>query len=372
MLRINTLSMLFLTTFLCFTSTLVSQIGIGNPNLSELPISLSWDNDGVRITAKTSDPNTNLLEMTPFRYLDQIGNDLIRVAIDARSTPVVIDLTGYYQNVALHQNQQSPDTISAAAKIGVYMPRLTLADYNEPNSFIIELRNFTDQINNAKQAIVIKGLDVLYVGSDNLGNLSAKQNRIVVNVEKSRVKHLLLKGGILNLFDLEQRIPNLCQKYNERYFANGRSDAFVCLRDCKADDTNSEKSLRHGRTLITKYNITDFDDVPISFLGNMIITKKGLGINLKTEATSKTKTGKKEKQAPFDPYDNYTFFPWYEFINLNFSKYVDENQLLIKDPYNHTYIYNSKVYFSNVELIQFFNELKAMITTSVNHYHTMR
>ena len=67
----------------------------------------------------------------------------------------------------------------------------------------------------------------------------------------------------------------------------------------------------------------------------------------------------------YDAYDYYKFFPWYEFINLSFTKYIDEKRMLIEDAYNNTYIFNSRKHFTNVELIQFFNELNALISAQV-------
>lgn len=366
MLRTNTTQLLIvLVCFFGLFTDLSGQNGNSNPNLSELPITLSWDNDGVRITAKKSENyTTNLLELTPYRYLDQIGNDLIRVTLGTRNTPVVIDLTGYYHNTKIDESSSTLETIELEPKIGVYMPDLTLSDYNEPNSFIVELQNFSSEAPGASQAFLFKGLDVLYVGTDECASRSADQNKITVEVGRCDVKHLMLKGGILALDDVEEKIPALCRKYNDRYYASGRPDAFICLQDCRSEHSSTETNLRHSRSLVTKYNITDFEDAPISFLKNMIITKKGVGLNLKTEFVSKA--GKKSKKVSYNAYDKYRFFPWYEFINLNFEKYVDDVQLVINDPYNNSYIYNSKVYFSNVELIQFFNELKALISARLN------
>ena len=362
MLRTNTNLCVVLIFLFGLFSDLKSQSGIAHHYLEELPVTLSWDNDGVRITAKKlNTASGNLLEMTPFRYLEQIGNDLIRVALDTKNTPVVIDLTEYYERKVI-----VGDTATSQLKIKVYMPRTTLTNYNDPNSFVVELRNFTDKVSNAKQTILVKGLDLLHVGSDRCATSFANQNRVIVDVRKCSVRHLMMKGGNLYLDNLEEKIPNLCRKYNVKYFGEGKSDAFICLQDCTLDDSNSYKHLRHGRSLVTKYNITDFEDAPISYIGNMIFTKKGIGLNLKMQEQSKEKNKlkKNNKNLAFDPYDYYRFFPWYEFFNLSFTKYVDENQLLIKDPYNKSYIYNSKIHFTNVELIQFFNELKVMISTS--------
>lgn len=351
-------------------TVLTGQIRMADANFEALPIVFSWEDSGVRITSKTANNlGGNLLEMTPSQYLDQIGNDLVRVTLNSGNTPVIIDLTEYYQykregSTAEAMNQM----INPSPKIHLFMPKLTLADYNEPNSFILELRNFSDNANEARQVFLFRGLDVFYVSTDNCVELSSEQNRIIADVDKCDVKHLVLKGGLLDLTAVDQKIPDLAKKYNRRYFSQGEEDAFVCLKDC--DEEGSSKGyekLKHVRELITKYNITDYEDEPLSYLGNMLLTKKGVGLNLKTEDLEKTRTTARGKKASYNPYDTYRFFPWYEFINLSFEKYMDESQLLIKDPYNNSYIYNSKVHFSNVELIQFFNELKDMISDQVNY-----
>lgn len=369
MLRINTILLLLMAIMAGYVTDIQGQRGNPNPNFQELPIVFAWDDSGIRVTSKTSDSFTgNLLEMTPSQYLEQIGNDLVRVTPNSGNTPVIIDLVEYYKfkresSTAAVTNEM----MNAHPKIKVFMPKLTLSDYNEPNSFIVELVNFSTRANASRQMFLFRGLDVFYVSTDNCAVLSSEYNRIIVDVEKCDVKHLVLKGGLLDLTDVDVKIPALCKKYNERYFSQGEDDAFVCLKDCPADSTKNYDKLKHVRTLITKYNITDYEDEPLSYLGNLILTKKGVGLNLKTEDPAKTRESAKGKKASFNAYDSYRFFPWYEFINLSFQKYVDESQLLIEDPYNNDYIYNSKVHFSNVELIQFFNELKDLISDQVNY-----
>lgn len=360
--------LLFWVAALGSSLSLLGQKGNSNPNLRELPVVLSWDDNGVRITTKTTaNQSANLLDMTPSQFLEQIGNDLIRVAVGSGNTPVIIDMSEFFK-----RPDPTADTnnmfVGPRPKISIHMPKLTLADYNEPNSFILDLRNFSGETNTSHQVFLFRGLDVFHVGTDDCANLSSEQNRITVNVEKCGVKHLVLKGGLLDLTDIDGKIPTLCKKYNDRYYSQGQPDAFVCLEECEGQDPDAYKNQQHVRKLITEYNITDFEDAPISFLDNMIITKKGVGLNLKMEYMSNPKAGKKSKKVTYDAYDKFRFFPWYEFINLSFTKYVDENQLMIEDPYSNSYIYNSKVHFSNVELIQFFNELKALISARVNYY----
>lgn len=352
-----------------FTFSLNGQNGNPTPKLSKLPISLSWDDDGIRITARNpSDPTMDLLKVTRSRYLDQIGNNLIRVTLDTRNTPVVIDLTGYYQSNRVDESTAEVDTTDFVPQIRVYTLDVSLEEYSDPSSFAVELKNFTKEIKNVQQTFVFKGLDVFYVSSAPCAKRSANKSRIVVDVDDCRYKKLRLQGGVLDLEDLEVKIPTLCKRYNDRYYATDKSNAFICLQDCKAEGSESIKDLQHSRKLITKYNITDFTDEPISFLSDILITKKGIGINLKTteESITTSRLKKRSSKVAFNAYDQYRFFPWSEFINLAFEKYVDDVQLKIRDPYNNQYIYNSQVYFSNVELIQFFNELKVLISAGVN------
>lgn len=369
MFQKNTLFLLFMGCILGFLPELAGQNGIFNPSLTELPIILSWDDDGARITANTSDErSSNLFKLTPSRYLDQVGNDLIRVAIGSDNVPVIIDLSEYYK-----RQDTGKDATALEGKVSVHMPKLALTNYVEPNTFMMKLVSFSKGSKKATQTFIFKGIDIFYPAVDQCAILNSDMNRITVDVDKCDVKYLVMMGGVLNLDDVEEKIPVLCRKYNDRYFINrgkGKSEGFICLKDCDDDDPNAYKNLSHSRGLITKYNITDFQDAPISFLDNMLITNKGVGLNLKTEVETlgnKKKKKNKKKETSYTTYDSYRFFPWYEFINLSFAKHIDANQLMIRDPYDVSYIYNSKIRFSNVELIQFFNELKALITDRVTN-----
>ncbi|PHN06911.1 hypothetical protein [Flavilitoribacter nigricans] len=368
MLKASTFLAAILTVFVHSFSAF-GQVGISNPHLRDLPIVISWDDQGIRITSKTQGARTaNLINIRPSQFLEQIGNDLVQVSIGAEETPVIIDVSDFFKATAATLADNNGYYPNMRSQIDIYMPKLVLADYNEPNSFVIDLINFSDKTNNSHQSFLIKGLDVFYVVTDNCAELSGVQNRVTIDVKKCGVQHLMLKGGLLALDDVEKRIPDLCRKYNDRYFSQDEPDAFVCLEECREEDPNAMKNLRHSRDLVTKYNITDFEDEPISFLGNLLLTKKGVGLNLKMEVeeVAGAKGRKKERGRAYEAYDEFRFFPWYEFINLSFSKYLDDKRLMIEDPYNNSYVFNSDVYFSNVELIQFFNELRALISSQLN------
>lgn len=79
--------------------------------------------------------------------------------------------------------------------------------------------------------------------------------------------------------------------------------------------------------MVIKYNIIDFDDYLIFFLDDIILIKKGVGLNLKVKLFKFIKNNKRKrnKKMVYDVYDYYKFFFWYEFINFFFIKYMDEN-----------------------------------------------
>ena len=341
-----------------------AQRGYFNTNLKELPIILSWNDDGILITAKpTFNSTTNWLEMKPSRYIEQISKELIRIVPNTDNAPAVIDFTEYKSLDGVHEFNSDSDSDSDSELVGkvrVHMPKLTLSEFDESHNFIVEIINYSNSRDISRQRFLFKGLDVFHVGTDECVKLSANQNKIVINVEGCDIKHLVLRGGSFDLIDIDTKIPDLCRKYNDFYYSDDQVDAFVCLEDCRRDDPNAKENIKHSRQLMTKYNIIDFEDFPLSFLGNMLLTKKGVGLNLKVS------DGRKGKKTTYSAYDEFRFFPWYEFINLQFNRYVDENQLQITDPYENSYIYNSKVHFSNVELIRFFSELKSLIADHVN------
>ncbi len=366
MSRTNTIALFFVIAILGQSVGLAGQHRNSGANLPELPIIVSWNDDGLRIRTKNIEANAgNLLNVAASQYFEKIGNDFIQISIETGTKPIVIDMTNY-----LHPAGTASSTFSLIdaedRQINIEMERLPIGNYYEENSFVIELQNFSSARRYSRQVVVLKGLDVFYVGADACATLSSDNRTVTVDAHKCEVKQLLLKGGLLNLRDIDHKVPVLCRKYNDRYYSE--SNAFVCLEDCKGEDPDAATNLKHVRKLITKYNITDFEDEPVSFLDNIILTKKGLGLNLKVQQNNVgLKTKRKGKNVvAFSAYDNYRFFPWHEFINLSFSKYAGEKQLLIRDPYNNSYIYNSQIHFSNVELIQFFNELKALISTQVN------
>lgn len=367
MSKTNTILLSLIMVFLGGAVGLHGQIGYLNPNLKELPLVISWNGDGIKISATGVYANTTqFLQVKASRHLEQTGSNEVRVVPGVNNTPVIIDITNFFQK-AEPTADATQMVDSHLPSIELEMPKLTLSNYNEPNSFILDLRGFLDGDGYSHQLFLFRGLDVFFVATDNCADLAANANRVLVNVEHCEVKHVILKGGLLSLEDVDAKIPALCRKYNDRYHSQGSRDAFICLEDCKGDNPLALQNQSHVRSLITKYNITDFKDYPISFLDDVIITKKGVGLNLKAKPLKSKKNHKrrKNKKMVYDAYDYYKFFPWYEFINLSFTKYIDENRMLIEDAYNNTYIFNSRQHFTNVELIQFFNELNALISAQV-------
>ncbi|PHN01241.1 hypothetical protein CRP01_38190 [Flavilitoribacter nigricans DSM 23189 = NBRC 102662] len=359
--------MLILTMLaLAFSSTAPAQSGGSSniPNLRELPVTLSWDDSGIRIVAKTSNPRSgNILSLVPSRFLEQIGNDLIRVTPGSGQAPVIIDLTDYFRGTSGATADATNMIDNTVPQVTIEMPKLTLSSYNEPNSFLVEIQNYSNREKGLSQTFLFRGLDIFYVNSSECVKRSSESNRIILDVSKCEtVKYLVIEGGLLNLADVDEKIPALCEKYNDRYYTPGQTKAFLCVEECMSEGAGAYEHLKHVRELITKYNITDYEDAPLSYIGDVILTRKGVGLNLKKKQDAKLF---KKKEDEFAADHAYKFFPWYEFINLNFDKYEDDQKLIISDPNNNNYLYDSRVYFSNVELIQFFSELKDLISDRV-------
>lgn len=53
---------------------------------------------------------------------------------------------------------------------------------------------------------------------DNCVNLVVNVNCVLVNVGYCDVKYVILKGGLLRLDDVDEKILVFCCKYNECYF----------------------------------------------------------------------------------------------------------------------------------------------------------
>ena len=351
--------------FIFLTGLLNGQSSQNSSNLRDLPLELSWDDFGVKIrTLKTTTSSERLINLVSSNYLTEISNGFIRVNAGAENVPILVDLSGYLlkESNRLKGVSLISDTHPT---IDVKAQSITLSNYDTPNSFTLEVFNFSKKSPNARQVFVFKGLDVFNVVADQGAKSSFKGKVFKVNVGNCKIKQLILKGGLLNLADLDVKIPDLCKKYNSRYFIKRK--AFTCLEDCKESDPLTEANYRHVRDLVTKYNLTDYTDKPISFLDDILLTQKGVGINFNAgvDEANKLKISFKKKEEETAPSYEYHFFPWNKFINLSFSKLEDSTQLRTTDPYGNIYTYDSKIDFSNVELIQFFNELKALITTNV-------
>ena len=160
-------------------------------------------------------------------------------------------------------------------QINIEVPKIGASRFDEEESFFLEISNYSKSEKWSSQTFIFRGLDVFFIVADENANVEIKDRHIKVDVSKSKTNYLLLKGGVLNLEATYTLIPKLCRKYNERYFVN--EEAFICIEDCAHEDPNSEVHLKHVRNLITQYNITDFDDAPISYIGQYIIDQKRSG-----------------------------------------------------------------------------------------------
>lgn len=180
------------------------------------------------------------------------------------------------------------------------------------------------------------------------------KDRIVVDFTEDEFQPLALRSGDILAPGIAERIPELCQYYNEKY---QEKNAFT-LQDSLLSPGTTWNLVR-VRSLIAMYNLTDFRDEPLAYLESMIITKKGIGLNLKNGYFRKN--GKwVEGGAGY----RYQFFEWTRFVNLDFEKYIRSKEVKIKVPYNQTYLYPGNQSFSNVETIQFLKELQYTISAT--------
>ncbi len=351
MLRTNTLIAFMLLVMNCWGQNGKLPTDPTDPNRSttppELPITLSWDENGVNIRANRKNyASNNVFQAKPSKYLEKVGNDLIRINLGGDDIPVLIDLTRYYEELENLENGFTKINNTESAWITVDHPDLAVETILDERSYTLVLENYAKR---ARKEIILRGMDVFLVEADKSAKLYSNANKIFVDVKKATNNKLVLRGALLDIEGLDESIPKLCNKYNKKF----GETAFICF-DEDAEDSEIW-NLEHVRDLITKYNITDFEDKPIAYLNFIFITKKGIGFNLKAEDY------KTRKEIVYLPQDSYQFFPWQDFLNLEFNKYLDNIRVFVNDPYDKTYIHYSKTHFSNVELVQFLKELKHVV-----------
>lgn len=348
-------------TILCLACTFVYGQSDFQQKPPELPINLSWDESGILIrTQRKAFNSSDFLRIQPAEHLDKVGNDLIRIQINDDETPIVIDFTPFF--AANSTESQDSDQIQepVAPYIDIYRPSLSLEYGNERGQYKLVLNEFAKSRRKEKQIFIIKGLDAFLVESDQQTQVEAKESTISVDLSESLFNYLVLRGGTLELTDLENTLPSLVHKYNEKF----REDTAFISKGSDEIPQHPSWDLDYVRDLVTKYNITDFDDLPIAYLEEVIFTTKGIGLNLRKLEPEK-KGFMKYEEATISVMKN-EFFYWPAFINLSFEKFgVSDEDILIQDPYGSHYIYKSKNFFSNVELIQFFKELQYHIFSNL-------
>ena len=344
----------FVTVLLC-QALILPTFGQHNYRLKEslkpplLPVQISWDDFGVNIRMDGVAPDDDTtFEVGSSRYLEKMSSDLIRIELGEPDVPVVIDLTGFYKPEANREENQG--------MVSVTKPTQSLEIYEREQNFTFELINFSKKRHYTRQNIIVKGLSTFLIemGPDVLPRKINK--KVKLDLTNSNTNYIALRGGTLQLENLEETIPNLCAKYNQKFSEYG---SFVCVRDCIANQ--SEKELDYVRDLITKYNVTDFNDEPIAFLKQIIMTKNGIGL----PTIFQPEAPRFSKKVP-DPITKYRFYKWGDFINLQFDKSKKEKGFLILTPYQEILYSETTADFSNVELIQFLNELRYQILLNIN------
>ena len=324
-----------------------SPAGLSKPN--ELPITITWDENGINVRANGVGPysSNNFFQTKPSKYLEKVGNDLIRINLGGDDIPVLIDLTNYFDVINRDNTEFTSINENEPSLISIDHPDLAVKTALIDDSFVLVLENYNKR---SRKEIIFKGMDVFLVEADKSASLYSNSNKIYVDVKRSQVNKLVVRGALLDITGFDTKIPELCKKYNEKF----GEQAFVCFEE-ETEEPEIWDS-EHVRDLVTKYNITDFDDKPIAYLDFVLITKKGIGFNLKKEDYNT------KKEIVYKPYDSYEFFSWQEFLNLNFNKYIDNIRILVNDPYSKSFIHYSKTNFTNVELVQFLKELRFLVS----------
>lgn len=313
-----------------------------------LPILVSWDQEGLNIQAEkslVSNPEAFNVEISG--DLELLAGDVIRVEDTDFYNPVYIELDKFFgeSKDANGKTMQKPvikiDKEGKSRRIN-----------ENANAFVLELRNFNGQ---KKQEFIVNGIDVFLIETNGNTKIEAYDKKIILDVADSQVNQIMFRGGKLKINDFLEKIPQLCMSYNEKY---QELNAFT-VQDSTLNEENDWK-IQHVRDLITKYDITDFRDQPLAYLGDLIITKNGIGF--------KVKDGEFKKGGGWTKYSKdyiFKFFKWEKFINLEFSKFYDDKQFKIMGPYNNYYLHDGNEFFSNVEMIQFLKELNYTISSTM-------
>ncbi len=317
-----------------------------------LPILLTWDTDGLNIHAENSVASASDM---PFGLeisgdLQAITEDKIRVNETDFETPVYIELDPYFKKVSENQSKNMVKKEKPVIKINRKGVAKRVASLDR--SFTLELKNYEG---NKSQEFVVNGIDVFLIETKGSTKIEAYEKRIVIDVAESGVNQIMFRGGRLLQGNLMEKIPILCQSYNDKY----KEDHAFTVEDTLLSP-GTKWQLDHVRDLITKFNITDFRDESLAYLDEVIITKKGIGFNVRAGSFKRNGGWIKYSKG-----HTYKFFRWAKFINLEFEKYYDHKQIKIKGPYGNNYLFDGNPNFSNVELIQFLKELNYIISSNV-------
>lgn len=316
--------------------------------LAPLPILLQWDNAGLKIQAVDSqNPATSLFELQSSGCFENLGQDLISLKSGEGCESITIDLTAY-----LSGGTKGKDNLAARdtglRRIKIEKTNTMQGQGLQNDEFVVGLEGFKKPFT-AGQKIIFKGLDAFVLEADEKARYTRQNGEIKVNVKDCTANFVFFKGGMIKTTGFEESLPLLSKKYNSRYT---EYDGFIYVNK---NTVGKKWDFAHVRDLITKYNITDFEDQPLSYLEDMLITTKGIGFKLVHSGA------KPEVSSPY-----YGFFSWAEFINFRFERYLNDRQLKLISPYQEVFHYGGNTFFSNVEMIQFMQELKDLILLNVS------
>ncbi len=341
MRRTNTLLLLFLTAC-CYGQT---SSGGDKAGLKNLPFLIQWDDAGLKIRAIKDKKNyLQVFDLRASNCLEDLGQDFVNIKPGCAS--ISIDFNDYIPKEKASMRAVEEDLVPKGASTGRIKIEKTNSLFQRDlgkRDHILVLEGY-GRLKGQQQKFIISGIDVFKVEADPDAVFKVQGDQVRVDLANCNTNLLLTKGGIINEAGFIHKLAPLGQKYNKKYV---EYDGFIYEGK---SSVGGKWDFEHVRRLMTKYSITDFEDRPLVYLSDLLITKKGIGMRV-------LNSNVKQDQLRV----GYQYFDWSEFVNLRFQRQGSNAQVKIRSPYGEETIYNGNRFFSNVEMIQFFNELRSVI-----------
>ena len=319
-------------------------------SLPQLPLALQWDEAGLRLQA-IQQPGIahTILEPVSPQCFEKLGQDLIGLTANEDCQSITID---FGDLPAIEKEKAEADLVPKGElewKIQLDRTAPIRGGNSGDGTFILEIAGLPSSYPGYVREIIFKGLDVMVAEADvGATYLERGYDRVRIDVKKCQNRLILFRGGAMNTSLLQEKIPELGEKYNRKYT---EYDAFIY--ESKAS-VGEKWDFEHVRKLITRYNITNFEDRPLMYLENMLITSSGIGMNLTVDDGNRR-----------DSRRVLHFLTWPDLVRLKIEPFVDGRRIKFTTPYQQVWYFAGSDFFSNVELIQFLEELRASLRATL-------